>query len=115
MDIKYYGKECSIHPFIKREAITGNFFDPRFKRFYGDIDLSLRIWAAGGTVQTCSNSCITMFNNRDKIKREALTNFYFQDEEEFKKKWDEYDFSLPSNAQTPGTVCPVMPVGSFSL
>jgi len=99
MDIRYYDLECSIHPFCKREAIKGDFFDPRFNRFYGDIDLSLRFWAAGGTVETCPTSCITMFNNRDKIKRDALKDHLQPDEIEFKKKWDGYDFNLCSNSE----------------
>jgi len=100
MNIQYYGKECSIHPFFRRDMVKGDLFDPRFKRFYGDIDLSLRFWAMGGTVQTCPNSCITMFNNRDKVKRQAIADHLKRDEYEFKKKWDDFDFDLRCYKET---------------
>ncbi len=97
INIIYYKKPCSIHPFFKREAVRGDLLDTCFKRFYGDIDLSLRFWANGGTVETCPDACITMFNNRDSIKREALTNYSMKDEMEFHKKWDDYDFNMRSD------------------
>jgi len=101
LNIRYYNKLCSIIPFFRREDVDGDMFDLRFKRFYGDIDLSLRFWAAGGKVITCPQSRVTMFSNRDNIKKKAVSEYSKLDEIEFKKKWDNYDFNLHGNTETP--------------
>lgn len=104
IDVRYYGKLCAIHPFFKREAVQGDLLDLRFKRFYGDIDLSMRFYAHGGSVVTCPTALITMFSNRDRIKKEAIASHFNNDDLEFKKKWGNYDFSLCSNSEASGAL-----------
>lgn len=104
LNIRYYDKLCSIIPFFQRKDVTEDLFDPQFKRFYGDIDLSLRFWTSGGQVLTCPDSCVRMFSNRDRVKKEALENYSKVDEIAFKKKWDGYDFNLHGNEKAAGVL-----------
>jgi hypothetical protein len=98
--IIYYGQACSIFPFVRREEVLSNFgyfLDSGLKRFYGDIDLSLRFISIGGQVKTCPDAEITMFSNRDSIKKEALATYSDEDKSYFNNKWDGYDFNLRCN------------------
>jgi hypothetical protein len=47
---------------VSRETIgrVGGFFDSAYVAHYGDVDLSLRCWQAGGEVATCVDAVIEM-------------------------------------------------------
>jgi GT2 family glycosyltransferase len=39
-------------------VLCRGFFDPAFRDYYGDVDLSLRCWKYGGQVATCVDSVV---------------------------------------------------------
>jgi len=103
--IAYYGHTCSIFPFVNREEHIVHFdyfLDPGLRRFYGDIDLCLRYWAAGGRISYCPAE-ITMFSYRDGIKKAAVRDELPSDEKYFNDKWRSHDFSVPSYKATTRT------------
>jgi glycosyltransferase involved in cell wall biosynthesis len=91
-DIIYKDKPCSIFPFFRKcdvDDMFGFMFDyPRFKRFYGDIDLSLRFWGYGGSVEKCEDSEITVYFIRDQIKKDALNKYFKDDEDSYNSQWN---------------------------
>ncbi len=68
-------------------ALIGGFFDPRYVAHYGDVDMSLRCWKAGGVVDTCREAIIDMRGHHhltDDAKKDA-------DEAVFIERWkDDY-------------------------
>ena len=63
------GKQYARWGILSRATIEkiGGFFDPRYSCFFGDVDLSLRCWKAGGHVATCEHAVIIMDGQRDDI------------------------------------------------
>lgn len=115
--ITYFNHVCSIFPFVRREETLskfGYFFDSGLKRFYGDIDLSLRFISQGGHIRFCDNSVITMFSNRDDIKKASIAKYWDADDKYFNHKWSGHDFSLHGNKTTAGALQETMLDGSIS-
>lgn len=56
------GKQYARWGMLSRKTIEqiGGFFDEAYVAHYGDVDLSLRCWRAGGTVATCKDAIIEM-------------------------------------------------------
>lgn len=56
------GRQYARWGMLSRESVakTGGFFDEAFVAHYGDVDLSLRCWRAGGFVATCVDAEIEM-------------------------------------------------------
>lgn len=89
-DFKYYKKQFAPFPFMHRDLIkkVGGFFDPAYKCFYADPDLSLRCHAAGIPVLVIEDAMIYHPNDMNCIAHKHNVSAYVEaDREVFKKKW----------------------------
>ncbi|MBA7591632.1 hypothetical protein ES708_33792 [subsurface metagenome] len=88
----YCGKEFATLPCIRKDKaeLIGGFFDyPYYQNWYGDPDLSLRVYRAGGTVAICPNAQILVSQNApgDRINKENREKYYKRDSAAFKERW----------------------------
>jgi hypothetical protein len=65
-----YGKDFACWGCASRKTIDmiGGYFDPIYHALFGDPDLSLRCWKAGGRVEVCPTSWITHRDVLDQLK-----------------------------------------------
>lgn len=86
----YYGKYFAAFPFAHRQLIdaVGGFFDPVYKCFYADPDLSLRAYAAGVEIEVCEDATIYHPNNMAcEAHKHNVREYLEADREVFKKRW----------------------------
>jgi GT2 family glycosyltransferase len=87
----YYHRKFSIFPFLSRHlirALPGGFFDDRFRCFYADPDLGLRVWQIGGRVLTCENASIFHPYVRDENNNKNRSQYEQADKKVFRERWD---------------------------
>src|SRR5260221_4914594 len=63
------------------------FFDIGFGSFFGDVDFSLRCWAAGGAVAICQNSKILHKAREDGVKSGNTERHYAHDQALYLSRW----------------------------
>lgn len=85
----YYHKLIAPFFCIRRDITeqVGGLIDCYYRSFYGDSDLSLRVWHCGGQVQTCPNAWIRHVDYSDEIHRNSYNNYFQHDREAFIKRW----------------------------
>gem|GEM_PF-4752175 len=87
----YYGKTFSPFPFLKRSLVerigVGYLFDPSYKCYYADPDLSLRVIEAGGRVKVCEKAEVFHPYVPDQIHVSNKNSYVEQDREVFKRRW----------------------------
>lgn len=77
---------------------VGGLFDSRFKNYWADPDLSLRVWGKEGKVAVCQDAWIKVAQIDDKIKKDNLSAFFDADTEVFFNRWhDEFGKGLTRN------------------
>ncbi len=85
----HYGK--LIAPFIcirKDNALrVGGLIDSSYQRFFGDPDLSLRVWQQHGKVETCPNAWIYHCDFDDDQYVKAYNKYFTKDRETFISRW----------------------------
>ncbi len=86
----YYGKLFARVPFIKKTDcdIIGGLIDPELNAYYGDVDLAMRAWVAGGSVQVCKEAKLFSGNVTDNQNSAMMDEYYRPDKQTFRKKWD---------------------------
>ncbi|BEV73307.1 hypothetical protein THUN1379_27890 [Paludibacterium sp. THUN1379] len=80
----YVGWLCATKKTIDA---AGGLFDPVFRNYWADPDLSLRIHAMGGSVQVCQNAWIEIAQAEDVVKQANLASSFEKDTETFFAKW----------------------------
>jgi GT2 family glycosyltransferase len=104
----YYDKLFAFCPFIRTkdlDKIDGILMDTYYNSFYGDPDLSLRVWDKGGVVATCPNAWMEIYSPMDELKTDNLAKYEKEDEEKFKTRWaklGEYQGYKPYSRQIRG-------------
>jgi glycosyltransferase involved in cell wall biosynthesis len=86
----FYGRDLAYCPCIRRSDVNkigGFFFDPYYHSIFGEHDLSLRVWAAGGTVEICTDAWFESASDEDSVKMRALSK-WADDERRFFARWD---------------------------
>lgn len=63
-------------------------FDEKYKFYWADVDLCLRIWEAGYKIETSSFSLVDHNNITDRLKQENSGDRYFSDTSYFFDKWE---------------------------
>ena len=63
-------------------------FDEKYKFYWADVDLCLRIWEAGFTIETSPCSLVDHNNITDRLKQENSGDRYFADTSYFFDKWE---------------------------
>ena len=90
-DFRYYGRVFAAFPCASRALIErlGGFFDPMYRAFYADPDLSMRAHAAGVPVTECSEACIHHYNRGDREGHsQSVAKYFKQDQASFRARWD---------------------------
>ncbi len=86
-----YGLYYPYFPVLRRAAIEriGGYYDPGFRAHFGDCDLGLRIWEAGGRCEFCRDARITATRTTAEVCPEAPTKNSAReaDLERFTRRW----------------------------
>lgn len=112
---KAYGFHYAFNPCIRRDLVqqVGGFYDPYYKSYYGDPDLSMRVWHYGGKVELCPDAWVEYHNELDYIDLETHVNNAERDFKAFFKRWhpvyghlakssNERDINVCNNSVLPG-------------
>ncbi len=65
----------------------GGLMDCYYKRFWGDPDLSLRVWHNGGRVETCPNTWVYHAECSDEIHESSYKSYFIRDRDAFIQRW----------------------------
>lgn len=87
---QYYGKTFAPYICTNKKTLdaVGGMFDKNLNSFYGDPDLSLRIWQAGGRVEVCPDAWVVSNSVIDQVSVDSSRKYLRQDRDYFVKKWD---------------------------
>ena len=87
--IGYFGLMFAPFPFLHRDTIEalGGLYDPIYKSFFADPDLSLRCWAAGGEVSRWPAARLNHRHIKDKIHMRAYNKNFEKDQDTFIQRW----------------------------
>lgn len=82
----YVGWLCA-----KKETIemAGGLFDPAFRNYWADPDLSLRVYRIDGQVAVCPDAWIEIGQAVDEVKQANLSSSFERDTETFFAKWQD--------------------------
>lgn len=86
----YYKKFFAAFPFAHRSLIEkiGGFFDPAYKSFYADPDLSMRAYQHGIEVKECRWVAVVHHNNMQcQAHKHNVSTYVEADREFFKQRW----------------------------
>ncbi|MFC1921603.1 glycosyltransferase family 2 protein, partial [Chloroflexota bacterium] len=86
----HYGKLIAPFICIRRDKVylVGSLMDCHYRSFWGDPDLSLRVWHNGGRVETCPDAWIYYPDRRvDKTYESSYNNYFTRDKEAFISRW----------------------------
>jgi GT2 family glycosyltransferase len=88
-DFHYFGKKFVPFPFVHRDLLdaVGGLFDPAYKCFYADPDLSLRVYEKGYTVQTIERAIVEHNNGQDEAKLQNMSQYMARDQATFRTRW----------------------------
>lgn len=86
----YYGRQFIPFPFAHRElyAELGGVFDPAYKCFYADPDLSMRAYANDIPVKIVNGAIIRHHNAHDFAHAVNVTTYLHDDQQAFRRRWD---------------------------
>lgn len=86
-----FGRHYAYYPAASRRSLeaVGGWYSPEFMTGYGDCDLGLRMWEAGGQVRPCWDSVIMSSYRRDTIPtgKQGLKHRILEDKSIFEEKW----------------------------
>ena len=82
----YVGWLCAAKETIES---AGGLFDPSFRNYWADPDLSLRVHRLGGHVAVCPDAWIEITQVADEVKQANLSATFDRDTQTFFAKWQE--------------------------
>lgn len=87
-----YGRLFPTFPMISRQSIekVGPYYDPAYHSYYGDPDLALRVWAAGGRCECCPKARVRGIKDRLGTARPRDSepgSWHQRDLETFLNRW----------------------------
>jgi hypothetical protein len=80
----YAGWLCASR---KTLQMAGGLFDPGYRNYWADPDLSLRVWSIGGTVAVCPDAWIQVVQIEDEVKADNLNSSFDIDTKFFFDRW----------------------------
>ncbi|MHB8124404.1 MAG: glycosyltransferase family 2 protein [Desulfitobacteriaceae bacterium] len=88
-ECKTYGFYYAFNPCIQKNVVkhVGGFYDPYYKSYYGDPDLSMRVWHSGGKVELCPDAWVEFHNEFDDVDFESHDDYAERDFNAFFKRW----------------------------
>jgi len=74
---------------LTRESIEklGGLFDPIYRSYWADPDLSMRAWTHGGMVRVCPDAWLAFEGAEDDVKSKNMSQSHNQDMEAFLERW----------------------------
>lgn len=87
--------------------LVGGLFNPAYRNYWADPDLSLRVWENGGEVAVCREAWINVEQINDQVKSENLKSSFEIDTETFfgywhsklgkgkRKDWESINVAIP--------------------
>ena len=95
--IRVFGRVFAGFMCMRRDKaeLIGGFLDyPYYRAWFLDPDLSLRVWQAGGKVETCNDAQVLLLPEPegDIVASGNREKYYNRDGEAFRKRWGR-DFS----------------------
>lgn len=81
----YVGWLCAAKTTIDA---AGGLFDPAFRNYWADPDLSLRVLENGGAIKVCPNAWLEIEQAEDDVKTTNLGISFDSDTETFFSKWN---------------------------
>ncbi|MDD2620050.1 MAG: hypothetical protein PHC92_05230, partial [Syntrophomonadaceae bacterium] len=86
---KTYGFYYAYTPCIRRNLVPqlGGFYEPFYKHYYVDPDLSMRVWHNGGKVELCPDAWVEFHNEFDDLNFESNDDYAEIDFNAFFNKW----------------------------
>lgn len=84
-----YGKPSAPFLCIRKDKanIIGGLMDCYYKSFWGDHDLSLRVWHNGGKVETCPNAWVYHADCNDEVHESSYNRYFIHDQQSFVRRW----------------------------
>jgi hypothetical protein len=84
-----FGLYCPFFPLARRSTFesVGGYFAPEFRAHYGDPDLGLRVWAAGGRVEPLLPANMAPLGEARGLTPNAPRGSYRADRARFIEKW----------------------------
>ncbi|MDO8568157.1 MAG: radical SAM protein [Dehalococcoidales bacterium] len=114
----YYGKLFAPFLCVRRDKVEriGGLMDRAYYSFFGDADLSLRVWHQGGRVATAPDAWIYHADCSDDVHQTSSNSYFSRDREVFILRWhtifarpdDTMDFYASTPIARP-TVPPKLP------
>lgn len=86
----HYGKLIAPFICIGRETLSrvgGMIMDTNYRRFFGDPDLSLKVWANGGNVLSAPDAWIYHCDYDDDQYKKAYNQYFEKDRQTFINRW----------------------------
>src|SRR5207253_384885 len=65
----------------------GGFFDPVFRSFWADPEMSTRCWALGGRVALCPDAYVRLSPIEDEVVTHNTSHYFQKDTDSFYNKW----------------------------
>ncbi len=63
------------------------FFDERYQNYFADVDLGLRCWQMGGSVESCGQASISINQLNDELSRSHVGKSWKRDYLIFRRTW----------------------------
>lgn len=85
----YYRKLFAPFLCIRKDRVdrVGGLMDCYYDSFFGDADLSLRVWYHGGKVETCPNAWVYHADYSDNTHKSSYNRYFVRDREAFIRRW----------------------------
>ncbi len=85
---KEFGLRYSRWGMMSSESIDRiGFFDEGYQNYFADVDLGLRCWHMGGSVESCGNASISITQLNDELSRSHVGKSWKHDYLLFRKTW----------------------------
>lgn len=90
-NFEYYGKPFQPFPFASKALFRqlGGLFDPAYKGFYADPDLSMRAHRKGVPVKSIPEAIIRHHNAHDADHNRSVSRYLDADRATFRARWDQ--------------------------
>ncbi len=85
---KQFGLRYARWGMMSRESISRiGFFDEEYQNYFADVDLGIRCWQMGGSVESCGQASIYITQLNDELSRSHVGKSWKHDYLRFRKTW----------------------------
>ncbi len=86
---RVYGRLYACWACVSRRTLdmVGGYYDPVFRSYWADPDLSLRVITKGGKIGTCRNTWVILQHINDKVRADNFDKYFKPDTDTFISRW----------------------------